>query len=262
MKLSEQVDKLFPALYAAMKEVRGVQLTAENTHFRSKYAPLEEVIDAIKPALEKNGLFMTTETGPVRVVSDVDKLDVDTQWVNKQKTKTVTPSKVAVGIASISVLIGHISGQYIIYEGDVLFEIEGQNPTHKWGGAQTYGRRYVDTGIFNLVPETDIDGNTEQQQAEPKKPAPPKPAPEFKTYKEWETHFSSSEDGDLHVADVLVAAKKLSYGFDHTDRLGTVQDWADKEYGDNSKKLGSDTPLRKETALAMLKALRDKDNKK
>lgn len=258
MKLSEQVDKLFPALYAAMDMVRDVQLSATNPAFGSNYAPLEEVIGAIKPALRECDLFMTTETGPVRVISDVDK--VETLWVNKQKT--LVPAKVGVGVASISVLIGHISGQYIIYEGDVLFEIEGQNPTHKWGGAQTYGRRYVDTGIFNLVPETDIDGNTEQQQAEPKKPAPPKPAPEFKTYKEWETHFNSSEDGDLHVADVLVAAKKLSYGFDHTDRLGTVQDWADKEYGDNSKKLGSDTPLRKETALAMLKALRDKDNKK
>src|SRR5688572_15021800 len=50
-------DTLASAMASAFAEIEAATKSANNPHFKSKYADLGAVIDAIKPALIKHGLF-------------------------------------------------------------------------------------------------------------------------------------------------------------------------------------------------------------
>jgi len=65
---SETIAKLAGALCKAQEEMRGAHMNAKNPHYRSKFADLTSVINAIKPHLCKEGLSFlqtvgTTESG-------------------------------------------------------------------------------------------------------------------------------------------------------------------------------------------------------
>lgn len=47
---------IYMALAAAQAEMGGAKKGADNPHFKSKYADLSEVVDAVKPALTKHGI--------------------------------------------------------------------------------------------------------------------------------------------------------------------------------------------------------------
>lgn len=64
MKTSEQTDKVLPALLKAAGEFKPVVFDAANTHFKSKYATLAAYLDAVRPALFANGLFLSQATCP------------------------------------------------------------------------------------------------------------------------------------------------------------------------------------------------------
>ena len=55
--MSEINDKLIGALVKAQSEMTFASKTGTNPHFRSGYAPLETVIDAVKEPLNNNGIF-------------------------------------------------------------------------------------------------------------------------------------------------------------------------------------------------------------
>jgi hypothetical protein len=48
--------KFASALLAAQQQITEVEKGADNPYFKSKYADLSSVIDAVKPALNKNGI--------------------------------------------------------------------------------------------------------------------------------------------------------------------------------------------------------------
>lgn len=56
MKTSESITKIAPAFLKAQKEISKVLKGADNPYFKSKYADLEAVIDAVKGPLNENGL--------------------------------------------------------------------------------------------------------------------------------------------------------------------------------------------------------------
>src|SRR4051812_30784697 len=56
MDKSESLAKLATALVAAQSEITYAKKDADNPFFKSKYADLTEVIDAIKTPLNKHGI--------------------------------------------------------------------------------------------------------------------------------------------------------------------------------------------------------------
>ena len=61
MNKSESVKQIFAALVKAQEDLKNSFKSATNPHFRSKYAPLDEIINGIKPVLSKYGLAITQD---------------------------------------------------------------------------------------------------------------------------------------------------------------------------------------------------------
>lgn len=62
MKTSEHIDKLAAALAKAQSEMRGAVKDSANPFFKSSYADLESVWDAIRLPLTSNSLSVTQAT--------------------------------------------------------------------------------------------------------------------------------------------------------------------------------------------------------
>lgn len=136
MQTSEKTDKIIPAFIAAEHAVGAVKKTANNPHFKSKYADLEAVMDACAEALKTNGLAVW-------------------QSVSEDGGRMVTR-------------LYHDSGQWI--EGYTPL-IVGKNDMQGLGSAYTYARRYGLMAALGIAPEDD-DGNA----AAAAKPAAKAPA--------------------------------------------------------------------------------------
>lgn len=123
MLTSEATDKIIPAFIKAEHAVGAVKKSANNPHFKSKYADLEAVVDACSEALEKNNLGYW-------------------QSVSLDGTTMITR-------------IWHESGQWM--EGYTPL-IVGKNDMQGLGSASTYARRYGLMSALGIAPEDD-DGN-------------------------------------------------------------------------------------------------------
>jgi hypothetical protein len=125
MKTSEQTDKVLPAILKAAAEFRPVHFDAANTHFKSKYATLPAYLEAVRPALLANGLFLTQATG-------------------------------GTGPVVIETRVTHAaSGQWIA--SDYPVHPIKSDPQAE-GSALTYGRRYALASLLGLAADDD-DGN-------------------------------------------------------------------------------------------------------
>lgn len=125
-----KTETLHGAMAAAFGEIEGATKSANNPHFKSKYADLGAVIDAIKPALIKHGLFFTQRPQP----SD--------------------------GGVTVETVIGHASGEEMSLGS--LFVPANKNDAQAFGSALTYARRYALVTAFG-VPVEDDDGNAAAQ---------------------------------------------------------------------------------------------------
>ncbi len=117
---------LSEAMALAFAEIEAATKDANNPHFKSKYANLGAVIDAVKPALINHGLFFTQHCHP----SD-DGVMVET-------------------------VLGHAGGE----EKSLgrLFVPANKKDAQGFGSALTYARRYCLMTAFG-VPTEDDDGN-------------------------------------------------------------------------------------------------------
>ncbi len=130
MTRSEQINELATALAKAQGEIEGATKTAENPHFRSKYADLASIRDAIQEPFAKHGLSYIQ---PCRLVSLGE-----SAWMVEVET-----------------LIFHTSGQFI---GETLGILLQRADAQGEGSAITYGRRYGLAAMAGVAPEDD-DGN-------------------------------------------------------------------------------------------------------
>lgn len=119
-------SSLHSAMAAAFAEIEGATKSANNPHFKSKYADISAVIDAVKPALIAHGLFFTQHPEP----SD----------------RGVT----------IETWIHHASGDSLSL--GKLFVPANKQDAQGFGSALTYARRYALVTAFG-VPTEDDDGN-------------------------------------------------------------------------------------------------------
>jgi len=120
------MNKLFAAMAKAFPEIEGATKDSNNPHFKSKYADLSSVVDAIKPALCKHALFYA-------------------QMTHEQE-----------GGVCVETIVGHESGEQFSF--GKLFVPASKQDAQGYGSALTYARRYSLMTAFGVCPEDD-DGN-------------------------------------------------------------------------------------------------------
>jgi hypothetical protein len=141
----DSIDKLSAAMAKAFPAIEGAVKGKVNPAFRSKYADLSAVIDAIKPHLVEHGLWFVQRTHPVD------------------------------GGVGVETVILHASGQSM--SCGVLRLPAAKQDAQGYGSALTYARRYSLMAAFG-VPAEDDDGNAatgrqQAREASPQLPVPP-----------------------------------------------------------------------------------------
>jgi hypothetical protein len=126
MQKSDSITELAKALALAQAEMKNPAFDSNNPHFKSKYASLAAVRDAVLPVLSKHGLSVSQ----FPVAED--------------------------GKAGCDTLLIHASGQYISER--LLIPCDKQN-AHGVGSCITYSRRFSLMGVAGVVGDEDDDGN-------------------------------------------------------------------------------------------------------
>lgn len=132
MNTSESVAKIAPALLAAQKAITFAAKDAVNPHYKSKYADLPTVIDAVKPALNEAGIVFIQSASPSEP-----------------------------GYLAMTTRLMHQSGEWI--EDTATLPLPKADP-QGYGSASTYARRYGLAAICGLY-QNDDDGNAAQKPA-------------------------------------------------------------------------------------------------
>lgn len=132
MKKSDSIVEISKALSEFRKEVKQPMKDANNPFFKSKYVPLENVIEAIDETAPNQGLSFT-------------------QWALNNSEGTV-------GVAT---MLLHTSGEFIEYD-PVFMKAEKQTPQGA-GSVITYLKRYTLSAIFGITSDQDDDGNDASQ---------------------------------------------------------------------------------------------------
>lgn len=132
MNKSETINELAAALSKAQGEIKGALKDQNNPFFKSKYADLGSVVEAIRAPLSKHGLSYVQLTEP----TEKDEVRVET-------------------------VILHSSGQWI---GSTLALPVSKADAQGFGSAITYARRYGLSAAFGVAPEDD-DGNAAAKAA-------------------------------------------------------------------------------------------------
>lgn len=109
-------------------EVENAKLSANNPFFKSKYAPLSEILDTVSPVMSKYGL----------AVIQIPAMDGDLVKVNN--------------------ILTHKSGCYMTIEGISAKPAKLGDP-QALGSVVTYLRRYTMSAIANISSDEDDDGN-------------------------------------------------------------------------------------------------------
>lgn len=120
------------AMAKAFAEIEAATKSANNPHFKSKYADLGAVIEAVKPPLIKYGLFFTQRSHPAET-----------------------------GV-SVETVLHHEGGEELSL--GTLFVPANKQDAQGFGSALTYARRYGLMTAFG-VPAEDDDGNAASASA-------------------------------------------------------------------------------------------------
>jgi len=125
MKTSEKITNLTKAMFAFQSKVSAVKKSANNPHFKSKYADLSAILEVINPILIECGLFVTQHPNEDSLVTTVYHAE---------------------------------SGEWM--QSNQVLRMKDFNNPQQQGSAITYARRYALASIFNLnQEESDDDGN-------------------------------------------------------------------------------------------------------
>lgn len=135
MQTTNTIAKLAAALLGAQAEMKNPAFNAQNPHFRSKYADLGSVREAVLPVLNKHGLALA-------------------QYPKAQD-----------GYAGCVNVLMHSSGEYMIEE--CLLPLDKQN-AHGAGSCITYARRYSMQSIGGVVADEDDDANAAVEKSAPR----------------------------------------------------------------------------------------------
>lgn len=138
MNKSETIELLAQALLKAQTEFMTASKDAKNPFFKSKYATLNSVWEAVATALHNNGLVCIQ---PI---------------VNNMVATTII----------------HTSGQFITSECPIV--CAKQNDPQALGSAITYSRRYALASMLGVMTDDDDDAESAMVRKQPQ--SAPKPA--------------------------------------------------------------------------------------
>ena len=129
---------LIKALIKARGEFTPVLKDGKNPHFKSRYATLDSVVEAITPALLNNGLILLQ---PISQGEDGGMVLITQLW--------------------------HESGERFEFK----FVLPQLADLQKMGSAITYARRYSILSLLGIAPEDDDDGNAAVPMTTQQRPA-------------------------------------------------------------------------------------------
>jgi hypothetical protein len=127
------------AFVAFQSELPTVKKSATNPHFKSKFAPLDEVNPAVMAALTKHGFAWAT-----------------------------MPCVLPDGSPGLRYMLMHSSGDVLT---DAMPLLKAGTPQEQ-GSAITYARRYSIQAVTGVVTDEDDDGNAASRPAEPQRQRP------------------------------------------------------------------------------------------
>lgn len=141
MNKSESIAEISKAMAKFQEEVKQPLKDADNPFFKSKYVPLESVVESIHNIAPKHGLSFT-------------------QWALNDDS----------GQLGVATLLMHTSGEFL--EFDPVF-MKAEKPTAQGAGALiTYLKRYTLSAIFGITSDQDDDGNSASGNQIPKQKQP------------------------------------------------------------------------------------------
>jgi hypothetical protein len=132
MMQSEQINELAAALAKAQGAMENAAKNKSNPHFKSTYADLAAVLDAIRTPLSNNGL------------------------------STVQTMEIAERCIVLRTTLLHSSGQFIATEYPIAVGLKPQ----EMGSSITYGRRYSLAAIVGIAQDDD-DANAAAKTSPP-----------------------------------------------------------------------------------------------
>ena len=168
MQKSDSIAELAKHLAMFQAEVTNPANSADNPFYKSKYAPLNEILNLVRPILTRYGLSIIQ-----------------------------APSGDGENI-SISTVLLHESGEWIEFPPLVL-KADKVTPQGA-GSAITYGRRYALSAVLGISSEDDDDGNhASQPQQKKEKKQEPKKDPNGDTISEAQQRrmFALAKDAEL-----------------------------------------------------------------
>lgn len=139
-----QKKNVLAALLKVQEEIKNPENSANNPFAKSKYAPLNEILNMVRPLFNKNGLILLQNTG------------------------TTTEG------AYVQTIIAHKDGEVLEFDRLCLKDARMSNPVQAMGSAITYGRRYQLTSILGIAGEEDTDGTIEHKENPAKSKTRPK----------------------------------------------------------------------------------------
>ena len=133
METSETKAELFKAFANFKKKLKQPLKDANNPFFKSKYVPLENVVQVVDEAMMDTGLSYIQE------IEDLEE-----------------------GYLRVDTIVLHESGEYMVIKGSKVKPVK--NDPQSAGSATTYARRYSLSTAFGIASDPDDDGNGASQQ--------------------------------------------------------------------------------------------------
>lgn len=175
MKMSESIKNIAAALNKAQAEMSGAKKGANNPFFKSSYADLNSVVDAVRIPFCENGLSYS-------------------QFPINQDNK--------VGVETI---LMHESGEWI---SDILLLPMVKQDPQAAGSAITYARRYALQAIAG-IPAEDDDGNKATVN-NPVKQQKQQPANWYNTFENDKQYMLVDIQSGAKTADMIIGELKAN----------------------------------------------------
>jgi hypothetical protein len=212
MRHSDSIAKIAPALVAAQGAIKPIPKDGKNPAFRSRYATLDGIMEAVRPVLAANQLALVQGT-----------------------TLPETDEGGKLYAVSVETRLLHASGEWLATTTRVPV---GKSDAHGLGSAITYGRRYGVQSLLALTADEDDDGNAAasrapaqertQERAQERAPARERPpAREPEPGKRLHERVPETPAGPMPLskAEALeIKGKRLGDMSD--ERLHQLHDWA------------------------------------